>query len=350
MLLQCQLYGRGQRATRPFINILTKLRRLLTRLRYVSITHEDIACADVSFKAQFDGNTTNDACSIGDVISISNWEITEDILSTFKDILNLPYPYPLMDEKLQPLRKWHNNCQQCPFRHETCLTGRLQSTVFEDLSRVLKYISSVVAAERSKGKELFPNSSYTPLLTECGSCAKNYDSFLPDRCSYPACLDVARDRPPVTRCPGEIKPSYKFRGHWATKDQLYPGDHDLKPILEYRKVLAQLKFYIRYMGQYNEDEDGAYTEPDISLTRKAGRYGYVITDEEVVLVSCEPHQVTRGLRLTPGFPLCPSAAVRPIFSDSEDNERHNQEAAYDAESDTDHSNADYPSSDDGQDQ
>ncbi|CAL1714757.1 unnamed protein product [Somion occarium] len=162
-----------------------------------------------------------------------------------------------------------------PFTIEAGLTSHLDFMLFHDLEFIQRYI----AMARDLSRDLpqfrqFPNIPWTPLVTDVGSAAAKYRSYLPDRCSIPA--DVRLPSSAKTRCPGEIKVSYKFNAGW--RDYCAVGDNlsasqanEALRMVEYKQVLSQVRHYMVKCGK-------------LANSDLAAKYGYIITDKEVVLL------------------------------------------------------------------
>ncbi len=210
------------------------------------------------------------------VTSVTAWDIGQDI-GPYMPLLNLPYNYHRMpDAKFKPVEGLVDVLT--PYRHEAALTSRLDHLVFPTLFRVQRYIAYLYLANH-----LAWPANHIPLFSDVGSTAW-YNQFLPDRCATPS--DYASNL--RTRCVGDIKPSYKFQSSWRTDamNQYYIRRSGVKT--EYFQVLSQLMYYMCEIGDHGNG--------------KKVRYGYIISDLEVVLFRRDPGQRNQ-LAATVGYPL-----------------------------------------------
>lgn len=200
-------------------------------------------------------------------------------LGVYQPIWDLQYASRTLSSKHRPLDDvLHQPAFPCVFDDEAMLAMRLNSTVLLTVGRVLAFIDDRVQARRQHHSHLpplFPPPLGTePLLMEHGAVSwRNNDTrrFLPDRCALPR-ADMYDQVPQMPHLKprgylfGDIKVSYKFRGYWGRKE-----DASMVQIAEFRKVAAQIKFYMLALGWHGE--------PKASVV-----YGYIITDLEVVLM------------------------------------------------------------------
>ena len=168
-----------------------------------------------------------------------------------------------------------------PFRQEAALVSRMDGSVFLDLSRVQRWTAH--KAETTPG---WLPAEHRLVFNEPGSTAKLNGRFLPDRCAVQE--EGSVDQP--TFCPGDIKPSYKFQSSWI-RIARNPTMRRSPFYKEYKKVLAQVKFYM---------EQCSFV-PERNGTVQAARYSHIITDDEVVLIRrhLDEHftlEVTKGFR------------------------------------------------------
>lgn len=188
---------------------------------------------------------------------------------------------------MHSLRPYMQNRFENPYHHEAGLTSRLEETVFSELRRRLDYIRTVLPLLQEE-EQIHQNLII--LHPEPGSCAEKYEGFLSDFCA------LAQKQQPVQKmhCVGEIKPSHKFQASWGPPSGvlgwgMIGGDATRRSTTtQFRTVMAQVKFYMRTAGLF---DDGT-----------AVQYGYVITDEEVMLLKRYPAR-PRSILVSVGFPL-----------------------------------------------
>lgn len=250
-----------------------------------------------------------------------DWDITAET-AKFDAVLDTPIDFESLGRPdLVPIRKFLPNEYPSPFMSEEVLSQRLAVSVFNDLDRYLRVISLICADCVARNVPWYPEG-HVPLIPEVG--AAGYiapGGFIPDRC---AIIDFHKRIGGVNRCPGDIKCSWKFRGDW--KDFIDYDPFRVKTTrrghgpnlcgVEYSKVMAQLQFYMRNIGvgELEEDSRGRARKQDEEEPFWDARYGYIITDEEVVLVkrdftmsrkNPEPGRYTPSMHATKGFPLRP---------------------------------------------
>jgi hypothetical protein len=98
---------------------------------------------------------------------------------------------------------------------------------------------------------------YQRLVYGRSGMARQIMRFQPDRASVE--LAAQNNNPyPLNRSPGDIKCSWKWRTEWQ-----HIGNPDDQEYTQFRQVLTQLQFYMRQHG---------------------ARYGYILTDEELLCV------------------------------------------------------------------
>lgn len=190
-----------------------------------------------------------------------------------------------MPMNLVSLRPWLPDNFGNPYRHEAGLTSRLDEAIFPELQRRMDYIRTMLPALQAKKKV---DKDLLILYPEPGSCAEIVEGFLPDRCAL-AKQTYERQR---TSCAGEIKPSYKIQSKWGPPSGAFGWAlDDVNPTaIQFKTVLAQVKFYMRVSGEHS---DGTTLQ-----------YGYIITDHEVMLVKRDPN-VLYSIYVSVGFPLYP---------------------------------------------
>lgn len=254
------------------------------------------------------GNTTNDKFEVEKIQIIEDWVIGAHDLQQFHAVWNLPYdPATLQADILAfmpgvaqtwianhvaPIsHHWSEFLGQ--YGHEVALTSRIDSSLWIDFSRIMLYLASshLVREQRRNAGQLhghlppiYPNK---PIYPDIGSNAYRTGGFLPDRCAKSNATGSPRTE--IARLFGEIKPSYKFHSSWKALAQL-GRLANRRVVEEYKKVLAQVLFYMTHLGQ---------ARPGGPATR----YGYVLTDEEVVLLRRVPGRGNRHVQVSDGFPL-----------------------------------------------
>lgn len=247
----------------------------------------------------------------------------------FEGLLNTPYDHSGDRDMYAP---GHRPCYANKFKQEAGLTTRLDQTVLYDVQQVLRFICR-------RRSHLLP-ANHIPLRSVSGSDATHalHDKFLPDRCALPCdpkkpetdtptptpqrptYLTVPNQIPASDKyglyqdeeteawsfvlphstelawCVGDIKPSYKFNPQWAnwngngfmTAPRSATGS-------EYRKVLAQLKYYMNLIGERNFNQSIIY--------------GYIITDKHLILAKRTLVDGRPVLEVTDGFPLQPTGQL-----------------------------------------
>lgn len=183
------------------------------------------------------------------------------------------------------------------YRLEQALAHRLDSCFFPDLARIMHYIDLYHTTHPGWYME---NS--TPIMPEVGGQMRTAGNHLPDRGAKrdlnESCLEA------TARLMGDIKPSFKFHSSWRPAQNVAFLDPTPKvPVTEFRKVLAQVKYYMENLA----------CDPTTGLS---ARYGYVITDEEVVLLQrldeTEGPGYRSSLRVSQGFPLRRAPGQPPL--------------------------------------
>lgn len=225
------------------------------------------------------GNTTNKAYPWHEMWkSIRIWDISGQDVAKFDKVLDTPYdPKRLFEVKpplkeelegtLHPVESTYRRQYKIPFRTEAALVSRLAATFYNSLDRSLRFLAAYEEVF-GQDEDWLPRNHHI-LYTEHGSSAQIIPNFEPDRAGVRRDADIEKDMQP-NRCPGEIKPSYKFRAAWIEQTI----DDEIRRMrdgitTECQKVCAQLRFYMKNCGC-----------PEIQLGAK---YGYILTDEEVVL-------------------------------------------------------------------
>jgi hypothetical protein len=208
------------------------------------------------------------------------------MVEKFLPLLAEPFIVPPNRPDLTPLRDLMADSYPSTFDHETTLTERLDTTVFMDLDRVLR-----VLALHPK----YPNGC-SPVYTDVGSNGylrpgMQGTAYRPDRCTRTNETTIGG----VTRCPGDIKCSYKFQGSWAQSMDAPLAAKGARALgQEFQKVMAQLQWYMQDIG----------INPELDLGAK---FGYIITDSGVTLVMRDEVSGRRGLKVelfvTEEFPL-----------------------------------------------
>ncbi|KAJ3553826.1 hypothetical protein NM688_g3410 [Phlebia brevispora] len=205
--------------------------------------------------------------------NVLNWNInTQQVLQQFP-ILNCPYNYHhiQLDDRLRPSANPHPHYG--PYWHEAGLTSRLDATVFPDLRRVQCYLAFIRNYNGPPGPDVLP---FVPLFT-CSGSDGWHNAFLPDRCALHSDYQVYH----IGRLFGEIKPSYKFQASWRDAAAGFRAN------AEYRQVLSQVTFYCTRTGRQQPGQQTA-------------RYGFVITETEVVLLR---RRNNGQIYASEGFPL-----------------------------------------------
>ena len=239
---------------------------------------------------------------------IVNWDITPQDWQVFQQIWGLPYnPSQLRTDVLQWLpniNQTHVREHVAPLQHhwpdfqgqfgnEAALTSRIDSSLWIDFTRSMTYIACAheVRERQRLGNPPLPSiypAGARPVYPDLGANAYK-GKYLPDRCAK-----VRPNAPPKTersRLFGDIKPSYKFHHSWKATAQVH-HHAQLKTTIEFKKVLAQLKFYMEKLGMHQDGNPPRST-----------RYGYILTDEEVVLVRRCPEYGSQSIQVSDGFPL-----------------------------------------------
>ncbi|KAI0828566.1 hypothetical protein BC628DRAFT_77893 [Trametes gibbosa] len=224
----------------------------------------------------------------------------------------------LLPREYQPAYNPNTGLRYARYHHEAGLTSRLDEDIFFDLRRILRQVAFWFPPAHAQVQPCaqFPRpANWVAVHSMPGSYSPNPPSrirsnMLPDRCAIVNDSSTANQlsREEIsTRCPGDIKPSYKFRASWVKHTN--PQAVDLRPApnpavedrsrsTEAGQVLAQVTYYMRKLG----------INPDAVQNRTSCTYGYVITDTEVVLLRrMPPNTVTDKwpLAVSQGFPLRP---------------------------------------------
>ncbi|CAL1698037.1 unnamed protein product [Somion occarium] len=245
-------------------------------------------------------NTVNPAYPYHWVLpqNVVHWGLTlATIHNEFPQTWNLPYPHVAgVNPQFLPIQ---NIEPQRLFYHEAGVTNSLSYIVFADLSRVLGYIF-YGSTPANQPPPTLRDQQTTAVTTDSGSgCDYGRKLFLPDRAvvdsTKPAPLpDIQPDRQ-VCLCPGDIKPSYKFEASWYYIFARTNPLRDMEKVcIEFRKVIAQIAFYmVECAGENGPGERWL-----------SARYGYIITNNEVMLLERTPTpQNQRLIRVSDGFPL-----------------------------------------------
>ena len=229
---------------------------------------------------------------------VLEWNVTlSEVLEAYGDILNTPFDWKACadSDQYRPISEFMPAMFPSPFSKEVVLTNRLVTTVFFDLHRCQKYIIK----KHEENPSWYP-AEHALTFTEVGmGMVRNVTAGIPDRATVWTTGYIAPGyRTPGTYCPGDIKCAHKFQGSWRQyldlEKRTAKGVGPLKD--EYKKVMAQLNFYMTSPGG------------QVGFNQTL-RYGYVITDQEVVLIRREPVDgstpETSGYQLyaSRGFPL-----------------------------------------------
>lgn len=211
------------------------------------------------------------------VKTVCRWDISLRDIGDYQSVWDLQYVPHTLPRHFRPLDDVLNQAYPCVFDNEATLLTRLEGTVFITASRILSWIDDRDQVQRDAGHgALIPIPGplgALPLLMEHGAVALRKvggRSFLPDLSALPK-GDMYRAPPPALKPRGllfgDVKPSYKFRGIWGWQEN---GRKRFGT--EFRKVAAQIKFYMIALGWHGDEEKESIV------------YGYVITDLEVVLM------------------------------------------------------------------
>lgn len=209
-------------------------------------------------------------------------------------ILEQEFVVPTNRPDLDPLERFHEQNYRLHFMHEVTLTARLDASILLALDRLLlllKHHNHYPAGHYPVVTDIGANGFCRPVVDDEGRLTGN--KFEPDRCTQDA--NSAGQPDAINRCPGDVKCSWKFQGNWrpwiGSKGKGYKPLGD-----EYRNVMAQLRWYMADIGLQEPRGGGG--------KRWGATYGYIITDQEVVLVKRVPTgEDTLALYATPGFPL-----------------------------------------------
>ncbi|KAF8533101.1 hypothetical protein BDD12DRAFT_634692, partial [Trichophaea hybrida] len=186
-------------------------------------------------------NTRNPAYSYRDIVEIRDW-------NSF-NYANLMHHY---GPHLFTATTLTNEPPTVPqtASSEPGVTSALEAVVFPQLRRTLRHIT-------------YPADDHVRIQAGAGDLAEVINNFKPDRAAIEVTTTtpdtgIDTDAPSVhkNRCPGDIKCSWKFHS-------TFRNHSDRHRRTEYRQVLSQLNFYMRQHGV---------------------RYGYIITDQELVCV------------------------------------------------------------------
>jgi hypothetical protein len=192
-----------------------------------------------------------------------------------------------------PLRAFMPDRFTYPFVHENTLTNRLAATTLYDLSCFMTWIYYMGKYQ----PQAYP-ANCTPVLPDTGSGCRTSDGFLPDLAGRTNRYTLPKDT--HSRLFGDIKPSYKFHSSWKTL-ALNPNDTS-RTSEEFRRVIRQLQYYMREssMGRCEREPN------DHGVPAERVRYGYILTDNEVVLLKVMPRQQPGGretILISQGFCL-----------------------------------------------
>ena len=209
---------------------------------------------------------------------IHHWEITMQDILQVSDVLNLSYDWESYGREFRPMREFMPDKFSSPFAKEVVLTSRLVVTVFNDLSRCQNYIIK----RRELENDWYP-VNFMPTYTEIGATCIQTETWSSSHPPLPDRATIGHDDEPMKvtnrpsiRLPGDVKCAHKFQASWRAyadptrtpEMNKSEGTEVMKE--EYQKVVAQLNHYMDNVGGV--------------LFEESGRYGYVITDEEVVLL------------------------------------------------------------------
>ncbi|EKM52935.1 uncharacterized protein PHACADRAFT_185759 [Phanerochaete carnosa HHB-10118-sp] len=253
-------------------------------------------------------NTTNKSFKMEDIArGILEWDINIDTIRELASILDAPYDWNAYGKEFRPMREFFPDIFPSRFNREVVLANRLVTTLFNDLSRCQNYI----IAHHERVPTWYP-SDFIPTFTEVGATCLQTETWSSPHPPVPDCATIGtEDRPlqvtnrPATRLPGDVKCSYKFQASWrqytdpvnrreGVNKSRSEGTQAMKA--EYEKVMAQINHYMEFPGGVGFE--------------RAAKYGYIITDEEVVLVRRAPVNVRdvpggsyTQLYASRGFPL-----------------------------------------------
>lgn len=247
------------------------------------------------------GNTTNQAYPSSKIGLIHRWSPTAELQKYRRLVLDKPFDPPANRKDLQPLIQYHPTTYLRPFGQEVTLTARLETSLLLDHDRALR--------EMARAGHFPPH--HTPLCTDVGANAycrpSRKDKATGQKFEVDRCAKAEKEESmlnAVNRCPGDIKCGHKFQALW--RDYLMSDDVGYKALgMEYCNVLAQLRHYLVDIGFRDDDERQRMADKEkINVPKQGAKYGYILTNEEVVLIKREKNP--RGdmvLYATDGFPL-----------------------------------------------
>ncbi|KAJ3002928.1 hypothetical protein NUW54_g5582 [Trametes sanguinea] len=188
------------------------------------------------------------------------------------------------------------------FSDKASLTSRIDSSLWINFTRTMHYIGALhVAHVCYNAPRIYPVQC-EPVYPDHGSNTnKNCTRYCPDSCAKanPAATPPRSERACLF---GDINLSYKFHSLWM--DQVVnPAFTTTHAVIKFKKVLTQLMHYMCHCGSFSVPGQGG------QAVRMALRYAYILTDEEVFLVSrgASTHQVY----ISDGFPLRPVTPPGP---------------------------------------
>ena len=170
------------------------------------------------------------------------------------------------------------------FETEFALVQRLNTTVFLKLEQAMKAIQDVMK-HIPNGSELgnfhlaYPTVGFKSYLGY--KDVRHEAAYVPDRLATSSCGQVAR-------CPGIVRCSWRFQASWREKDTTTAQKK------EYRIVMETLWYHM--LNLIGSSSPG--------VRHISARYGYIVTDQEVVLVKREQDDDGKVIMYaTDGFPL-----------------------------------------------
>ncbi|ATY64073.1 hypothetical protein A9K55_003768 [Cordyceps militaris] len=203
-------------------------------------------------RGQSDSTTSHELFEIAQVRTTYPWHQfnLQTIINQFGALLN----------NVRIANDAHPSTPPPRFAAEDCLREIISIYADRPVRRALARAFEHIAAN--------PSSQWagrTETTLGAGSSARLVGTFVPDRAMYDPNIEVS-----VNRLPGEIKPSWKLQSAWLAPNSRYRR--------AFLKRLAQLTFYMLQQG-YRAQHSGA-------------RYGYVLTDKEIIAFRKEDAQHT----------------------------------------------------------
>ncbi|TFK47193.1 hypothetical protein OE88DRAFT_825328 [Heliocybe sulcata] len=198
-------------------------------------------------------NTRSDAFSAKDIRHVEHWDLA------LKDITTAPFAHCLERE----IESEHTTDSKPYVNDEATTAQRLEMVFWPHIRRTLR-----------AGCDPEVPEGHVRIYCDIGSAAKSHPQAKPDRAAR-----VSEDVPlPYrdNRLPGELKVSWK----WSS-DMVEVAPDDEGEEYEYRQVLSQLLFYMKV---------------------HQCRWGYIITDREVVCARRQPLQ-DNVIELSDAIPL-----------------------------------------------